>query len=89
MCHDYLPKSGRTDYRWETTVGAERASNLHVHDGISEDEFVAMRTARDATLSSPALLLPSIQINMRAGKLPPPDGNGVHYIRVPITLPVT
>lgn len=86
MCHDYLPKGGRDHYAWETTVGEELARNVHVHEGISEDEFVAMRTSRDATLSAPTLLMPSIQVNMRAGKLPPADPNGVHYIRVPITL---
>ena len=86
MCHDYLPKGGRTQYAWETTVGEELERNVHIHDGISEDQFVAMRTARDATLSAPVLLMPSIQVNMRAGKLPPADANGVHYIRVPITL---
>ena len=87
MCHDYLPKDGRTNFVWETTVAAERIGNVHVHDGVSEAEFVAMRTTRDKTLSAPTLLLPSIQVNMRAGKLPPADKNGVHYIRVPITLP--
>ncbi len=86
LCHDYLP-AGRTEYRWETTVAEELAHNVHVNDRISEDEFVAMREARDATLSTPTLLMPSIQVNMRAGKLPPPDSNGVHYIRVPIELP--
>ncbi len=86
MCHDYLPKDGRKHYAWETTVGEEMARNVHVHDGVSEDDFVKMRTARDATLSAPVLLLPSIQVNMRAGKLPPADANGVHYLRVPITL---
>ena len=87
MCHDYLPVDGRKDYRWETTVGEELAKNVHANDGISEDAFVAMREARDKTLSAPTLLLPSIQVNMRAGKMPPPDANGIHYIRVPITLP--
>jgi glyoxylase-like metal-dependent hydrolase (beta-lactamase superfamily II) len=86
MCHDYLPKGGRSAYVWETTVAEERAANVHVHQGISEDEFVAMREARDKTLSSPTLLLPSIQVNMRAGKLPPADANGVQYIKVPVTL---
>ena len=86
MCHDYLPKGGRDHYAWETTVGEELARNVHVHEGVSEDEFVAMRTSRDATLSAPALLMPSIQVNMRAGKLPPADANGVHYLRVPISL---
>ncbi|WP_373502331.1 MBL fold metallo-hydrolase [Aestuariivirga sp.] len=86
MCHDYLPKEGRTHFAWETTVGEEFDRNIHVHEGVSEDEFVKMRTSRDATLSAPTLLLPSIQVNMRAGKLPPADVNGVHYLRVPITL---
>jgi glyoxylase-like metal-dependent hydrolase (beta-lactamase superfamily II) len=86
LCHDYLPK-GRSDYRWETTVADELAHNVHVNSAVTEDEFVAMREARDKTLSAPALLIPSIQVNMRAGKLPPPDSNGVHYIRVPIDLP--
>ena len=87
MCHDYLPKEGRKSYAWETTVGEELDRNVHAHEGISEDEFVTMRTTRDATLSAPTLLMPSIQVNMRAGKLPPADNNGVHYLRVPITLP--
>jgi glyoxylase-like metal-dependent hydrolase (beta-lactamase superfamily II) len=86
MCHDYLPKDGRKTYAWETTVGEELARNVHVHEGVSEDDFVKMRTARDATLSAPALLMPSIQVNMRAGKLPPADINGVHYLKVPVTL---
>ena len=87
MCHDYLPKDGRKHYAWETTVGEELDRNIHVHEGVSEDDFVKMRTTRDATLSAPTLLMPSIQVNMRAGKLPPADANGVHYLRVPITLP--
>jgi glyoxylase-like metal-dependent hydrolase (beta-lactamase superfamily II) len=87
MCHDYLPKDGRKSYAWETTVGEELDRNVHVHEGITEDEFVKMRTTRDATLSAPTLLMPSIQVNMRAGKLPPADANGIHYLRVPITLP--
>ncbi len=86
MCHDYLPKTGRTAYVWNTTVGEERQNNVHVREGVSEDEFANMREARDKTLSAPTLLLPSIQVNMRAGKMPPPDSNGVHYIRVPIKL---
>jgi glyoxylase-like metal-dependent hydrolase (beta-lactamase superfamily II) len=86
MCHDYLPKGGRQHFAWETTVGEEIDRNIHVHEGVSEEEFVKMRTARDATLSAPTLLMPSIQVNMRAGKLPPADANGVHYLRVPITL---
>jgi glyoxylase-like metal-dependent hydrolase (beta-lactamase superfamily II) len=87
MCHDYLPPHGRSDYRWETTVGEELAHNVHVNADITEDQFVTMREARDRTLETPTLLMPSIQVNMRAGKLPPPDANGVSYIRVPVTLP--
>ena len=86
MCHDYLPKGGRDHYAWESTVGEELERNVHVHEGVSEEEFVKMRTARDSTLPAPALLLPSIQVNMRAGQLPPADANGVHYLRVPVTL---
>jgi glyoxylase-like metal-dependent hydrolase (beta-lactamase superfamily II) len=83
MCHDYLPAE-RSEYVWETTVAAERAGNIHAHDGISEDEFVAMREARDATLDMPRLILPSVQVNMRAGHMPPPDDNGVTYIKIPV-----
>jgi glyoxylase-like metal-dependent hydrolase (beta-lactamase superfamily II) len=83
MCHDYLPK-GRTTYVWETTVVAEREGNIHAHDGITEDEFVQMREARDATLDMPRLILPSVQVNMRAGHLPPPDENGVTYLKIPV-----
>lgn len=86
MCHDYLPKGGRNHYAWETTVGEELARNIQVHEGVSEDEFVAMRSARDATLAAPTLLLPSIQVNIRAGKLPPVDNDGVHYLRIPVRL---
>jgi glyoxylase-like metal-dependent hydrolase (beta-lactamase superfamily II) len=86
MCHDYLPEKGRRQYAWETTVGEELDRNVHVHEGVTEDEFVAMRTARDATLAAPVLLLPSIQVNIRAGQLPPADPNGVHYLRVPVRL---
>ncbi|WP_430434860.1 MBL fold metallo-hydrolase [Methyloversatilis sp.] len=82
MCHDYMP-DGRAP-RWETTVAAERAHNIHVHDGISEDDFVAMRTARDATLDMPVLILPSVQVNMRAGHLPPPEDNGTRYLKIPL-----
>jgi len=83
MCHDYKAP-GRDEYRWETSVAEERARNIHVHDGISEDEFVAMREARDATLDMPRLILPSIQINMRAGQLPEPEDNGLRYIKIPL-----
>ena len=85
MCHDYKAP-GRDQYAWETTVGEERARNVHVHEGVSEEEFVAMRTKRDATLAAPLLLLPSIQVNMRAGKLPPAESNGVQYLKVPVKL---
>ncbi len=83
MCHDYKAP-GRDEYRWETSVAEERAHNIHVHDGVSEDEFVAMREARDATLDMPRLILPSIQINMRAGQLPEPEDNGLRYIKIPL-----
>jgi hypothetical protein len=85
MCHDYKAQ-GRDQYAWETTVAEERAKNPHVHDGISEDEFVAMRNARDAKLAAPLLLLPSIQVNIRAGKFPPAESNGVTYLKVPVKL---
>jgi glyoxylase-like metal-dependent hydrolase (beta-lactamase superfamily II) len=85
MCHDYKAP-GRDKYAWETTVGEERARNVHVHDGVSEDDFVKMRTARDAALAAPLLLLPSIQVNIRAGKLPPAEANGVRYLKVPVEL---
>jgi glyoxylase-like metal-dependent hydrolase (beta-lactamase superfamily II) len=83
LCHDYKAP-GRDDYRWETTVGEQRRSSVHVHDGVSEDAFVAMREARDATLSVPKLLLPSIQVNIRAGTFPKADSNGVSYLRIPV-----
>jgi len=85
MCHDYKAP-GRDQYAWETTVAEERAHNAHVSDGVSEDAFVAMREARDATLAAPQLLMPSIQVNMRAGQLPPPDANGVRYLKIPVKL---
>ncbi|MGO1768268.1 MAG: MBL fold metallo-hydrolase [Advenella sp.] len=83
MCHDYKAP-GRDEFAWETTIEAERRHNVHVHEGISESEFVAMRTERDATLSTPKLLLPSIQVNVRGGKLPEPEANGVRYLKIPI-----
>lgn len=83
MCHDYLPAS-RSTYVWETTVAAQRADNVHAHDGIVEDEFVAMREARDATLDMPRLIMPSVQVNMRAGHLPPAEDNGVVYLKMPV-----
>ena len=85
ICHDYKAP-GRDQYAWETTVGEERTRNVHVREGVTEDDFVAMRTARDAKLATPQLLLPSIQVNIRAGKFPPAEANGVHYLKVPVTL---
>ena len=85
MCHDYKAP-GREEFAWETTVGEERRNNKHVHDGISEDEFVEMRQERDKGLATPRLLIPSIQVNMRAGRFPPADERGVRYLRVPVTL---
>lgn len=84
MCHDY-PPPGREPH-WETTVAEQRARNIHVHDGRSEDEFVSMRTARDRTLAMPTLLLPSVQVNIRAGQMPPPEENGVSYLKIPLNL---
>jgi glyoxylase-like metal-dependent hydrolase (beta-lactamase superfamily II) len=83
LCHDYKAP-GRDEFVWETTVADERARNLHVHEGITEEEFVKMRTERDKTLSMPVLILPSVQINMRAGELPPAEDNGVSYLKIPI-----
>ncbi|MGY6628452.1 MAG: MBL fold metallo-hydrolase [Oceanicaulis sp.] len=83
MCHDYLPE-GRDEYQWETTVAAQKAHNIHVHEGVSEDEFVAMREKRDATLAMPVLILPSVQVNMRAGHMPPADDNGMTYLKIPV-----
>lgn len=82
MCHDYAPATRPP--QWETTVAAQRANNIHIHEGVSEEAFVAMRNARDATLEMPRLILPSIQVNIRAGHLPAPEGNGVSYLKVPI-----
>jgi glyoxylase-like metal-dependent hydrolase (beta-lactamase superfamily II) len=85
MCHDYKAP-GRDRFAWETTVGEQRRENVHVREGVSEDEFVAMREARDAKLAAPVLLLPSIQVNIRAGQLPPADSNGIHYLKIPVKL---
>ena len=82
MCHDYPPE-GRGP-AWETTVRDERNRNIHVHDGVTEAQFIAMRQARDATLAMPTLILPSVQINIRAGELPPPEENGVRYLKIPL-----
>jgi glyoxylase-like metal-dependent hydrolase (beta-lactamase superfamily II) len=84
ICHDY-PPDGR-EVRFETTVGEQRATNKHLRDGVSEDEFVAMRTARDRTLSMPVLMIPSVQVNMRAGHLPPEEDNGVSYLKIPVNV---
>jgi len=83
MCHDYKAP-GRDVYAWETTVKDEREKNVHVKEGVSEESFVAMRDARDATLSTPRLLLPSIQVNIRAGRFPPAHANGVRYLTIPV-----
>lgn len=83
LCHDYKAP-GRDDYAWTTTVGAQRTANVHVHEGVSEADFVAMRQARDATLPMPRLLLPSVQVNMRAGHLPEAEENGVRYLKLPV-----
>ncbi len=82
MCHDYPPE-GRPA-AWETTVAEQRARNIHVHDGVSEDDFVKMRAARDATLEMPVLILPSVQVNIRAGAMPPAEDNGVSYLKIPL-----
>jgi glyoxylase-like metal-dependent hydrolase (beta-lactamase superfamily II) len=82
VCHDY-PPAGR-EPKWQTTVAEERGGNIHVRDGVTEDQFVALRTARDKTLEMPTLILPSIQVNIRAGELPPPEANGVSYLKIPL-----
>ena len=84
MCHDYAP-NGR-EIRWETTVGEERKHNIHVRDGVSEDEFVALRESRDKTLSMPRLIVPSLQVNIRAGHLPEPDARGKVFLKVPVNV---
>lgn len=86
MCHDYKAP-GRDHYAWETTVADERANNVHIHDGVAEAAFVTMRKARDSGLAAPRLLLPSVQVNIRAGHLPPADANSVHYLKLPLRLP--
>ena len=82
-CHDYKMPA-RDKFAWEATVAEQRAHNVHAHEGVTEDEFAALRQARDAELSPPRLLFPSIQVNMRAGQLPPPDANGIRYLKVPV-----
>ena len=83
LCHDYKAP-GRDEYVWETTIGEQKRSNIHVKDGTSREDFIKMRTERDATLAMPKLILPSVQVNMRAGDMPPPEDNGIRYMKVPI-----
>ncbi len=85
LCHDYKAP-GRDTFAWETSVGEERRHNVHVHDGVSEDQFVSMREARDATLGMPRLILPSIQVNMRGGHMPEPEENGIRYLKLPVNI---
>jgi len=85
LCHDYKAP-GRGDYAWETTVGAQRRENVHAHEGVSEEDFYAMRTARDATLAVPKLILPAVQVNMRAGHLPAAEENGTRYLKLPLNI---
>jgi len=82
MCHDY-PPNGR-QVQFETSVAEQKAKNIHVHDGITETQFVEMRTKRDATLEMPVLILPAVQINIRAGELPPKEANGISYVKIPL-----
>jgi hypothetical protein len=82
MCHDYQP--GGREVQYVSSVAEQREQNIHVRNGISEEEFVVMRQARDATLAMPTLILPSVQINMRAGELPPAESNGIRYIKIPV-----
>jgi glyoxylase-like metal-dependent hydrolase (beta-lactamase superfamily II) len=84
VCHDYGP--GGREVACETTIGAQKRGNIHVRDGITEAEFVAMREARDATLKAPALVLPALQVNMRAGALPEPEADGIRYLRLPVDI---
>jgi glyoxylase-like metal-dependent hydrolase (beta-lactamase superfamily II) len=85
VCHDYLPP-GRTRYRWETTVAEQKAHNIQIHEGVTEDEFAKIRNQRDATLHMPVLIIPSVQVNMRAGHLPPPEDNGTTYLKLPVNI---
>jgi hypothetical protein len=82
MCHDYPPAS--REPRCETSVEEERRGNVHLHEGVSENEFVDMRLARDRTLSMPVLILPAVQVNIRAGDMPAPESNGVRYLKIPL-----
>jgi glyoxylase-like metal-dependent hydrolase (beta-lactamase superfamily II) len=85
LCHDYKAP-GRDRFQWQTTVGAQRLGNVHVHEGVGEKTFVAMRTARDATLPMPRIILPAVQVNMRAGRLPEPEANGTRYLKIPLNM---
>jgi len=85
LCHDYKAP-GRDAFAWETTVAAQRSGNVHVHDGVTEEDFVAMRDSRDATLSMPKLILPSIQVNIKGGHLPEPESNGTRYLKIPLDV---
>ena len=82
MCHDYPPNN--RPIKFETTVAEQRAKNIHLHDGVTQEQFVEMRTKRDATLEMPVLILPAVQINIRAGHLPPPEANGTSYVKIPL-----
>jgi hypothetical protein len=84
MCHDYKAP-GRDRFAWETTVREQREASVHINDRVTEDDFVALRTSRDATLSTPKLLLPAIQVNIRAGRFPTAESNGVRYLLIPVT----
>jgi hypothetical protein len=84
MCHDYPPASRQP--QWESTVADQRARNIHVHEGVTENDYVAMRVARDKTLGIPTLLLPSVQVNVRAGEMPPPEDNCVSYLKIPLNV---
>lgn len=87
MSRDYLTAGGRSDYRWLTTVAEQSADNVRIHDGVGEEEFVAMRLERDRGLAARRLLLPSVQVNIRAGEFPPAEANGVHHLKIPLRLP--
>lgn len=85
LCHDYKAP-GRDDYQWETTVGQQRSLNIHIHDGVTEQDFVEFRSQRDAQLSMPKLILPSIQVNIRAGQMPPADESGTVFLKIPVNV---
>ncbi len=85
MCHDYKAP-GRDEYAWETSVAEQRKNNIHIHDGVSKQEFIDFRTGRDSQLCVPALIVPSVQVNIRAGDMPDPEGNGVTYLKVPVNV---